>query len=828
MAKGKESTMESKKFSFNLDNLGCANCAAKMEKKLKSLDGVEEVQINFVNKKLFLTFKESKQLEDIQPIIQKICSNIESEVVISPILSNKASNTTANSSAHHHDAKESCGCGEHHHGEHDSCGCGEHHHGEHDSCGCGEHHHDEHDSCGCGDHHHDEHDSCGCGEHHHDEHDGHNHEKKSSPHSHSHQHGEEHSKGALVKKVLTLLIGTVIGFVPIVFDIPNPLGIIILIAGYLIISYEILIASAKNISHGQIFDENFLMVIATLGAFFTKQYPEALVVMLLFQIGELLQDIAVDNSRRQLKSVMDLKPDYANLQTDSGVVTVAPESVSLGDVIVVKPSERIPLDGEVIEGSSFIDTSSLTGESVPRSATIGDTVLSGSINGSGTLFIKVNSSYSDSTVAKVLDLVENASNRKSSTENFITKFAAIYTPIVVVLALLLAILPPIITGTYDFSSWIYRACGFLVVSCPCALVISIPLGFFGGIGCASKHGILVKGSNYLEALNFVETAVFDKTGTLTQGVFEVSKVNVVNETSLINILSDEEKNTLQASSDQLLYVAGLVESYSNHPIAKSIVKSANVPSSSDLVSNYEEIAGHGIRATFAEQTVFAGSAKLLKKFNIAFQEAPANTLGSIVYIAINDTFVGYLVISDQIKKDSKQGLADLRKLGIETVMLTGDMKASAEIVGKELNLDTIYSELLPGDKVDKIEELLHKKSKNKNIIFTGDGMNDAPVLARADVGIAMGGVGSDAAIEAADIVIMTDEPSKIAQAIKIAKNTRKIVTENIVLSLGIKAIVLLLLAVGMGSMWLAIFADVGVALIAIFNSIRALKYNVSN
>lgn len=789
MAKRKESTMESKKFSFNLDNLGCANCAAKMEKKLKSLDGVEEVQINFVNKKLFLTFKETKQLEDIQPIIQKICSNIESEVVISPILSNKASNTTANSSAHHHDAKESCGCGEHHNGEHDSCGCGEHHH---------------------------------------DEHDGHNHEKKSSPHSHSHQHGEEHSKGALVKKVLTLLIGTVIGFVPIVFDIPNPLGIIILIAGYLIISYEILIASAKNISHGQIFDENFLMVIATLGAFFTKQYPEALVVMLLFQIGELLQDIAVDNSRRQLKSVMDLKPDYANLQTDSGVVTVAPESVSLGDVIVVKPSERIPLDGEVIEGSSFIDTSSLTGESVPRSATIGDTVLSGSINGSGTLFIKVNSSYSDSTVAKVLDLVENASNRKSSTENFITKFAAIYTPIVVVLALLLAILPPIITGTYDFSSWIYRACGFLVVSCPCALVISIPLGFFGGIGCASKHGILVKGSNYLEALNFVETAVFDKTGTLTQGVFEVSKVNVVNETSLINILSDEEKNTLQASSDQLLYVAGLVESYSNHPIAKSIVKSANVPSSSDLVSNYEEIAGHGIRATFAEQTVFAGSAKLLKKFNIAFQEAPANTLGSIVYIAINDTFVGYLVISDQIKKDSKQGLADLRKLGIDTVMLTGDMKASAEIVGKELNLDTIYSELLPGDKVDKIEELLHKKSKNKNIIFTGDGMNDAPVLARADVGIAMGGVGSDAAIEAADIVIMTDEPSKIAQAIKIAKNTRKIVTENIVLSLGIKAIVLLLLAVGMGSMWLAIFADVGVALIAIFNSIRALKYNVSN
>lgn len=812
MAKRKEPTMESYKFSFSLENLGCANCAAKMEKKLKSLDGVDEVQINFVNKKLFLTFKENKQLEEIQPTIQKICSSIESEVVVSPILSNKTSNSTVTSSVHHH--------------EQGSCGCGEHLHDEHESCGCGEHHHDEQGSCGCGENHHDVPKSCGHGEHHDDDHDGHKHEKKSSSHSHNHDHDGEHSNVELVKKVLTLLIGTIIGFVPIVFDIPNPLGIIILIVGYLIISYEILITSAKNISHGQIFDENFLMVIATLGAFFTKQYPEALIVMLLFQIGELLQDIAVDNSRKQLKSVMDLKPDYANLQTASGVITVAPEAVSLGDVIVVKPSERIPLDGEVIEGSSFVDTSSLTGESVPRSATIGDSVLSGSINGSGTLFIKVKSTYSDSTVAKVLDLVENASNRKSSTENFITKFAAIYTPIVVVLALLLAILPPIITGTYDFSSWIYRACGFLVVSCPCALVISIPLGFFGGIGCASKHGILVKGSNYLEALNFVETAVFDKTGTLTQGVFEVTKVNVANEAGLINILSDEEKNTLQTPSDQLLYVAGLVESYSNHPIAKSIVKSTKIPSSSDLVSNYEEIAGHGIRATLSGQTVFAGSAKLLKRFNIAFKEAPEDTLGSIVYVAINDTFIGYLVISDQIKMDSKQGLADLRKLGIKTVMLTGDMKTSAEIVGKELNLDTIYSELLPGDKVDKIEELLHKKSKNKNVIFTGDGMNDAPVLARADVGIAMGGVGSDAAIEAADIVIMTDEPSKIAQAIKIAKNTRKIVTENIVLSLGIKAIVLLLLAIGMGSMWLAIFADVGVALIAIFNSIRALRYNV--
>ncbi|WP_455717859.1 heavy metal translocating P-type ATPase [Anaerosporobacter sp.] len=791
--------MESKKFVFNLENLGCANCAAKMEKKLKSLDGIDEVQINFVNKKLFLTFQEPKHLADLQPTVQKICSGIESEVIVSPIQS-VASTTTVEPFSDQHE--------------------------KHDACGCGGHHHEEHEDCGCGGHHHEDHDDCGCGNHHHEEHGNHKHEEHSSNHTHNHSHGGDHSKRELIKKVLTLLIGTGIGFIPIIFDIPNPFGIIILVLGYLIISYEVLIESAKNITHGQIFDENFLMVVATLGAFFTKQYPEALAVMLLFQIGELLQDIAVDNSRKQLKSVMDLKPDYANLQTNSGVVTVAPEAVAIGDVIIIKPSERIPLDGEIVEGTSFVDTSSLTGESVPRSANVGDTILSGSINGSGTLFVKVNNTYSNSTVAKVLDLVENASNRKSRTENFITKFAAVYTPIVVILAVLLAVLPPIFTGSYDFYSWVYRACGFLVVSCPCALVISIPLGFFGGIGCASKHGILVKGSNYLEALNFVETAVFDKTGTLTEGVFDVTQVNVANETSLANILSNEQKNTLQSASDQLLYIAGLVESYSNHPIAKSIIKAANVNSSSDQVSNYEEIAGQGIRATLANQSVLAGSAKLLNNSNITFEEASEDTLGSIVYVAINNTFAGYLVISDQIKKDSKQALADLRNLGIQTVMLTGDMKASAEIVGKELSLDTIYSELLPGDKVDKIEELLDKKGKNKNVIFTGDGMNDAPVLARADIGIAMGGVGSDAAIEAADIVIMTDEPKKIAEAIKIAKHTRKIVTENIILSLGIKAIVLILVAIGMGSMWLAIFADVGVALIAIFNSIRALKYNL--
>lgn len=789
--------MKSIEFTFKLDHLGCANCAAKMEKKLRAQDTIQEAQINFVNKRLFLVYKDAVEEDDILPEIQKICSNIESEVIVS-----STKNSVRSNSEHSHEHND-----EHHHEHGDHCGCGEHSH----------EHTDEHD------HEHGEH--CNYCDHSHEHNDEHDHDQaKKSGHNHNHDHGSEHDKKSLVKKLLPLFLGTGISFLAIGLNPPQPWMLIILILGYLILSYEVLLTSFKNISHGQIFDENFLLVIATLGAFLTKQYPEAIIVMLLFQIGELLQDIAVDNSRRQLKSVLNLKPDYANLQTPTGIVTVSPEEVAIGDVILIKPSEKIPLDGNVIEGSSFIDTSSLTGESVPRSANVGDSVLSGSVNGSGTLYIKVSSTYSNSTVAKVLDLVENASNRKSSTENFITKFAAVYTPIVVILAVLLAIVPPILSGSYDFSPWIYRACGFLVVSCPCALVISIPLGFFGGIGCASKHGILVKGSNYLEALNFVETAVFDKTGTLTQGVFEVSKVVVEDESCMNPLLSTNDMQRLLTKEERMIHVAGLVESLSNHPIAKSIVKAANCADSSDLVTNYEEIPGHGIRATLNNQLVYAGSAKLLNKYKISFTPAPSDILGSIVYIAVNNHYAGYIVISDQVKKDSKSAIASLSKLNINTVMLTGDMKAAADIVGNELGIDTIYSELLPGDKVDKIEALLQKKDKKKNVIFTGDGMNDAPVLARADIGIAMGGVGSDAAIEAADIVIMTDEPSKIADAINIAKHTRKIVTENIILSLGIKLIVLVLLAIGYGSMWLAIFADVGVALIAIFNSIRALKF----
>ncbi|WP_167958949.1 heavy metal translocating P-type ATPase [Anaerosporobacter faecicola] len=847
--------MKKTEYVFLLEHLGCANCAAKMERKLNALQDVKTAQINFVNKKLLIEYTEPKDAEEIRQKIEKLCRGIESEVTVTLLENSVMRNSSLkgdeeiqghreSSCGEHQHEHVDCSCGEHKH-EHDDCSCGEHQHAhedcscdehkhEHDNCSCDEHKH-AHDNCSCDEHKH-EHDDCSCDEHKHAHEDHscgeHQHAHGEHSHNHGHEHGHSHTHGSLenkselYKKILFLFTGLVIGFIPIIFDLPTPATIVLLLAGYLLLAYDVLLTSIKNISHGEIFDENFLLIIATIGAFYTKQYPEALMVILLFQIGELLQDIAVDHSRKQLTTVLGMKPEYANKKTKDGIRVVLPEEVSPQDIIVVKPSERIPLDGEVIEGSSFLDTSSLTGESVPRKASVGDAVLSGCINGSGTLYIRVTSSYSNSTIAKVLDLVENASNRKSSTEHFITKFAAIYTPIVVLLALILAILPPIITGSHDFSQWIYRACGFLVVSCPCALVISVPLGFFGGIGCASKHGILIKGSNYLEALNSVETAVFDKTGTLTKGVFTVTKIQVANSTCLTSVLSKEELQLYTTPTEQLQYIAGLVESFSNHPIARSIVSAAKVSVASDKITDYEEIAGFGITATLAGHNVLAGSSKLMKQFHISFQEAPVNTLGSIVYIAIDQSYAGYLVISDEVKKDSASAMEKLHKLGIHTVMLTGDVDASAQLVGKQLGLDQIYSELLPGDKVEKIEELLQKKTPGKNIIFTGDGMNDAPVLARSDIGFAMGGVGSDAAIEAADIVIMTDEPTKISEAIKIAKRTRRIVTENIILSLSIKAIVLLLLANGMGSMWLAIFADVGVALIAIFNSIRTLKYKV--
>ncbi len=546
------------------------------------------------------------------------------------------------------------------------------------------------------------------------------------------------------------------------------------------------------------------MVIATIGAFAIKQYPEAVSVMLFYQIGELFQDYAVNRSRKSISSLMDIKPEFANVQRENHIVKLSPEDVVVGDIIIVKPGERVPLDGKVIKGETFVDTSALTGESVQRKLKEGSEILSGFINNTSLINVEVTKSYEQSTVTKILDLVENASSRKAPTENFITKFAKYYTPVVVFAAVALAIIPPLVIEGAVFSDWLYRALIFLVISCPCALVISVPLGFFGGIGAASKKGILVKGGNYLEALNSVDTVVFDKTGTLTKGVFNVTE-----------IVSMEGVN-----KDELLEIAALGESFSNHPIALSILQYYGKAVEKDAIKNYEEISGYGIRATVKDRQLLLGNKKLMGKENIKYREI--DSYGTVVHVAVDNEYWGYLIISDEIKEDSKEAIEELKKIGVnKVVMLTGDSKFVADKVGKELQIDEIYSELLPVDKVNKFEELY--KNKIGNLLFVGDGINDAPVLGRADIGVAMGGLGSDAAIEASDVVIMTDEPSKIVTAISVAKRTRKIVMENIIFALGVKFLVLILGALGMANMWEAVFADVGVSLIAVVNSMRTLK-----
>lgn len=625
--------------------------------------------------------------------------------------------------------------------------------------------------------------------------------------SHTHAHVHTHHRTSLdLSKLLPLILGTIIGFGSLFLIPSGNLQLIGILLGYLILSYEILLTAIRNIGKGDFFDENFLMTIATIGAFLIGEYPEALAVMILYQIGEFLQDMAVDKSRKHLSDAMNIKPESATILINKELKTVAPEEVSIGDIILVKPSERIPLDGIVIEGSSYVDTSSLTGESVPRKISKEEEVLSGCVNGEGTLSIRVTKSYHDSTVSRILDLVEHATARKSPTEHFITKFARIYTPIVVTIALLLAIIPPIIMGSFDFFPWIYKACGFLVVSCPCALVISVPLGFFGGIGCASRNGIIIKGSNYLEALNSISYAVFDKTGTLTKGTFQVTDIVPSNE----------------IDKDEFLQIAACIERLSTHPIAKSIVNSYHGELPIDAISNYEELAGKGIHAVYKGKEVLLGNSKLLDTFDISYPTLTISN-GTVTYLAIDNIYMGYLHITDELKTDSKEAIAELNNLGITTIMLTGDTKKSASFIASELNIDAYYSELLPSDKVEKIEELLSTSSEKKKVVFVGDGINDAPVLARADIGIAMGGVGSDAAVEAADIVIMTDEPSLIKRAITIARFTKKIVTQNIIFALGIKILVMILLTFGLANMWLAIFADVGVAILAIINSIRTLR-----
>ena len=610
-----------------------------------------------------------------------------------------------------------------------------------------------------------------------------------------------------MKKRLYLII---ISFILFIFSILVKfeniwINNIIYIISYLLVGAKIVQKAVKNILKGEVFDENFLMAIATLGAFGIGEFPEAVAVMLFYQIGELFQDYALDKSRKSIASLMDIRPDYANVNRNSKIEKVNPSDVKIGEIITVKPGEKIPLDGIIKTGSSMVDTSALTGESIPREVTVGDNVLSGYINKNGLLTIEVVKEFGESTVSKILDLVENASNKKSQSEKFISKFAKYYTPIVVIVALILALIPPFIFKGTTFVEWIYRALTFLVVSCPCALVISIPLGFFGGIGGASKIGVLIKGSNYLEMLSNTEIVVFDKTGTLTEGVFEVQNVNAIG-----------------ISQKELIKIVAYAENFSNHPTAESIKRAYGEEINKELVGKTEEISGYGIEAIVEDKEVLVGNEKLMKKRNIAFEKC--NEVGTILYVAINNKFAGHILISDKIKNDSKLAIDELKKLNVKkTVMLTGDRKEVGEAVAKKLELDEVYTELLPDGKVKKVEELIKEKSKNGKVVFVGDGINDAPVLALSDIGIAMGGLGSDAAIEAADIVIMTDETSKISKTMKISKKTMRIVKENIIFAIFVKIMVLILSAIGIANMWEAVFADVGVSILAIINSLRMLR-----
>ena len=613
------------------------------------------------------------------------------------------------------------------------------------------------------------------------------------------------------KKLYKIIISAILFIIALVVPFQNIwINRAIYLISYIIVGFEILKKAVRNIKRGKVFDENFLMSVATIGAFAIQEFPEAVAVMLFYQIGELFQDYAVDKSRKSISSLMDLRPDYANVLRNGKEEKIDPDDVKIDEIIIVKPGEKVPLDGVIIEGNSFIDTKGLTGEPKPRRVAESDEILSGCINLEGILKIRVKKEYDESTVSKILELVENASSKKSKSEKFITKFAKYYTPIVVIVAVFLALIPPLIIKNATFSDWLYRALSFLVVSCPCALVISIPLSFFGGIGGASKNGILIKGSNYLEALSNLETVVFDKTGTLTEGVFKVQKIN-----------------SIGISEEELLQIAAYAEWYSNHPIAKSVKQEYSKNVEEVKIKNVKEITGKGILASIDEKQVLIGNEKLMQEYNINYEKS--KEVGTILYIAIDNVFSGTILISDKIKDDSVKCIELIKTNGIkQTIMLTGDKKEIAENISKKLGIDKVHSELLPDEKVKKMEELLKNKTQNKKIAFVGDGINDAPVLALADIGIAMGGLGSDSAIEAADIVIMTDEPSKISIAIKISKKTMKIVRENIIFAITIKIIVLILSALGIATMWEAVFADVGVAIIAILNSLRMLNKKVQS
>jgi len=755
--------MKSKEVKLTLQGLDCANCANKIEKRVNDLEDVKEAVLNFTSLTLTIELNNEDKKEEVVTKTKEIINILEPHVkVINKVTKLKK---TANM------------CTD----------CGDDNHNSHRGHDHEDNNHDSHNDEGGNDHH------------------GHGDHNNEEDHA-GHHHGHDHSKPVSLKDNIALIIGIVLYGVGILFEEVNIVGPILFIISYLLIGGEILLIAIKNIKRGEIFDENFLMAIATLGAFAIGEYAEAVAVMLFYQIGELFQSYAVNKSRKSITSLMDIKAEYANVLVNEKEVKLSPEEVKVSDIIIIKPGERVPLDGIVISGESFVDTSALTGESVPRKLKENDEILAGCILSNGVLKVKVTKEFSESTVARILELVENASNKKAPTEKFITKFARYYTPVVVFSALALAIIPPIIIEGATFSEWIYRALVFLVVSCPCALVVSIPLALFAGIGGASKKGVLVKGGNYLEALKDTKTVVFDKTGTLTKGIFKVTEVNIVDKS---------------INRDELVKLTAIAESMSNHPIAKSIMNEYGKEINSKDLENYEEISGHGIKAKINGKEVLAGNEKLMKKFNIEFKNN--NSIGTVVHVAIDSSYKGSIVISDEIKEESKLAIEGLKKIGIENiVMLTGDNKSSATKVAEVLGLDKVYYELLPEDKVNKLEEIMNS-NKDGKVIFVGDGINDAPVLARADIGIAMGGIGSDAAIEAADVVLMKDDPKSIIDAVLGARKTNKILWQNIVFSLGVKFIVLILGAFGIANMWSAVFADVGVTVIAVINSTRCLK-----
>lgn len=737
-----EEVRQQLKKEFLLEGLDCANCAMKIERGVSSINGVKDCNVNFATQTISLRY-ESNEEESILLNTKKTINRLEPHVKLVEKQSGRR-NTKLISHGHAHS----------HNHDHSHNDANDHNHG----------------------------------------------------HSHSHSHSHEHGSNDIKKMISRLFLGGLIFGLGIFAPITGMTELMVFLLAYVIVGGDIVLRAIKNITRGQVFDEHFLMAIATIGAFAIQEYPEGVAVMLFYQVGELFQSIAVNRSRKSISSLMDIRPDFANLQVGLDVKKVSPEDVEIGDIIVIKPGEKVPLDGVILEGTSSVDTSALTGESVPRDVTVGSDILSGFINKNGLLTVEVKKEFGESTVSKILELVQNASNRKAKTENFITKFARYYTPVVVIIALLLAIVPPLLFSGATFSDWVYRALIFLVISCPCALVVSIPLGFFGGIGAASKKGILVKGSNYLEALNDVKYVVFDKTGTLTKGVFEVDSVYPVN----------------GYSEEEIIKFAAYAETHSNHPIADSIRKAFGDKIKEELIQDYNEIAGHGISVVVDGKEILAGNDKLMQKEKVDFYRN--NEIGTIVYVAYDKQFVGSIAISDQIKADSYSAIQTLKRIGIKkTVMLTGDSKVVGKRVGELLEIDEVHAELLPQNKVEEIEKLDASKNAKDKILFVGDGINDTPVLARADVGMAMGGLGSDAAIEAADIVIMTDEPSKIATAISLAKRTRRIVWQNIIFALGVKAIFLLLGAFGIATMWEAVFSDVGVTLIAVLNAMRILK-----